>query len=282
LRTCCFTLLLVLALSSCGPKEETPQAVAWAFNSALTLEELSSVIPDNSSPEDSIRIAEQFINSWFREQVVLYHANNALQEDQKEFSTQLEAYRKSLLVYAYESELVSQKLDTVVSDKLITEYYRNNQDNFQLKDYIVQAKFCILDAETPKLNKFSKLFYSKDSLDQEELEEFCIQNSARYYFEENQWLYFDDLLKEVPIEVFDRESFLKKSKTIEFEKDNQLYFLILKDYKLKDGVSPLSLEKENIRNVLLNVRKNELLNKMRNDLFNDAIKKKDIRVVPSK
>lgn len=277
-----FYLLLVLLLTSCSQKEVAPVAVAWAYNSPLTLEELSSVIPDNSSTEDSIRIAESYISTWMREKVVLYHAEMALQEEQKDFSAQLEDYRKSLLIYAYESELVSQKLDTAVSDKLIEDYYRSNQDNYQLKDYIVQARFCILDAETPKLNKFSKLFYSEDSLDREELEEFCIENSARYYFEESQWLYLDDLLKEVPIEVFDRESFLKKNKTIEFEKDNLLYFLVLKDYKLKDSVSPLSLEKENIRSVLLNIRKNELLNKMRNDLFNDAIRKKEIRTVEIK
>lgn len=258
--------------------KEVP-AVAHAYDNILSRAELSSIIPNGTDSLDSIQIADAFINGWLREQVVLHYAEMNLQEEQKDFSKQLEDYRKSLLIYTYEKELIAQKLDTVIEESAIEEYYRNNQDNFQLKDYIVRARFCILDYETPKLRKFNKLFYSEDSVDIVELEEFCINNNARYFLQEEQWLYFDDLIEEVPMEVFDRESFLKKNKTVEFEKDNKLYFLIIRDYKFKDSVSPLSLEKETIKSILLNKRKNELLTKMRNDLFTDAIRKKDVRTL---
>jgi hypothetical protein len=265
---------------SCSQKEEPVVAAARAYDVVLSIDELSSVIPDNSTVEDSLRIAQAYINNWMREQVVLHHAELNLQEEQKDFGRQMEDYRKSLLVYAYESKLIEQKLDTVISEEAIEEYYLNNQDNFQLKDYIVRVKFCILDKETRKLRKFKNLFYSEDSLELSELEDFCIEHNARYFLREDKWMYFEDLLKEVPMEVFDRESFLKKNKNIEFEKGNKLYFLIIKDYKFKDSVSPLSLEKEKIRSILLNKRKNDLLSKMRNDLFNDAIRKKDVKEIP--
>lgn len=279
MRLALFSITVFLLAFGCKPKVKEVPAVAHAYDNILSRAELSSIIPNGTDSLDSIQIADAFINGWLREQVVLHYAEMNLQEEQKDFSKQLEDYRKSLLIYTYEKELIAQKLDTVIEESAIEEYYRNNQDNFQLKDYIVRARFCILDYETPKLRKFNKLFYSEDSVDIVELEEFCINNNARYFLQEEQWLYFDDLIEEVPMEVFDRESFLKKNKTVEFEKDNKLYFLIIRDYKFKDSVSPLSLEKETIKSILLNKRKNELLTKMRNDLFTDAIRKKDVRTL---
>lgn len=270
---------VIALLAACSPPKQEPKSVARAYDMSLSWDELMSAIPDNVSSEDSIRIAQSYINNWLREKVVLRQAELNLTDESKDFTRQLEDYRKSLLIYAFESQLVEQKLDTSLSETEIEAYYRNNQDNFQLKDYIVQARFCILENEPPKLNRFKKLFYSEDSLDIPELEEYCVENGARYFLEESQWLYFDELLKQVPMQVFDRESFLKKNKNISFEKDNKLFFLILKDYKLKDSVSPLSLERDNIRSILLNKRKLELLSNMRNDLFNEAIRKKEIQIV---
>lgn len=253
---------------------------AKAFEKELTLDELRMAIPDDASENDSIRLAETFINSWVREQVVLSHAERNLSEDQKDFSSQIENYRKSLLIYAYENELIRQKLDTAVSDAEIASYYEENTDNFQLKDYIVRVSFAVLDGGIPEkdVKKFRKIFSSDEPGRNDGVENLCQQLNAACFTNDTLWLYFNDLLTDIPLEVYNTEAFLKKYRKIEFEKEGRLYFLIVKEYKLKDSVSPLSFEKDNIRNIILNRRKTELLTKMRNDLFNDAFRKKDVEI----
>lgn len=270
----------ILFIASCA-KQGEPQVklAARAFDKKLSLEELMHAIPNDASEEDSIRLAETFINNWLREQVVLTYAERNLTEEQKIFEKQIEDYRKSLLIYAYENQLINQKLDTLISDEEIEAYYNANSDNFQLRDYIVRVKFAVVDAGIPKMKKFRKAFLSDDPDSLTELDELCQEYKAACFSEDSIWLYFNDLLKDIPMEVYDTESFLKKNKNIEFEGENRVYFLTIKDYKLKDNVSPLSFERDNIKAIILNTRKVELLTKMRNDIFNDAIQKKDAEIM---
>ena len=108
-------------------------------------------------------------------------------------------------------------------------------------------------------------------------ETFCVENGINYFIDEEQWLYFGDLIQEVPLQVYNVERFLKKNKSLTFIEDQKRYFLQIADYKLKDSVSPLSLQKEKIRNIILNRRKLDLLSKMRDDLYQEAVSKNRIQ-----
>ena len=61
---------------------------------------------------------------------VLHKAESNLDDDQKSVEKQLEEYRNSLITYAYETELIKQKLDTVVSEDEIAAFYKNNQNKW--------------------------------------------------------------------------------------------------------------------------------------------------------
>ena len=89
-------------------------------------------------------------------------------------------------------------------------------------------------------------------------------------------MFLKELQEQVPLEVFNAETFLKKNKTIEFEEGNNYYLLTITDFMLNGSVSPLSFEREKIRELILNQRKAELLNKMRDDLYSQALSKKEI------
>ena len=92
------------------------------------------------------------------------------------------------------------------------------------------------------------------------------------YYNAEEWVYFDDLMKKVPIEDYNKRRFIERKKKVFIEEGGNLYFINIYDYKLKDETSPLSFEKEKIKSIILNIRMNELRKKLRLDLYNDAIK----------
>ena len=54
--------------------------------------------------------------------------------------------------------------------------------------------------------------------------------------------------------------------------DDELYFVNIYDYIIKDGTSPMSFEKDKIKSIILNQRANELRKKkLRLDLYDDAL-----------
>jgi hypothetical protein len=273
-------VFLLTASISCQPGQPENQVekgiAAVAYGKRLSWDEIASIVPDNASEEDSSALAERFVNEWLKEQAILSQAEANLSEGEKNFDEELANYRKNLITFAYENKYVQQRLDAVISADEILNYYESNQEIFGLKDYIVKVKFCILQSETPKLKKFRKLFESDASEDLVAVEQFCVDYGASYYLNIDNWMFFEELVSKVPLETYNIESFLRKNPKAEFEKGDKLYFVQVLDYKFKDSVSPLDLVQNQIRSLILNRRKKELLAKMREDLYKSALSSKEI------
>jgi hypothetical protein len=262
---------------SCNKKDNESAVIVKVGEKELTLNDLMDVVPDNSSAQDSADLAEHYIQDWITSQLIIARAETSLPEDKQNFEVLIENYRKTLLTYAYEQEWIRQKLDTTVTENEIEEYYNQNEKNFQLKDYIVKVKFCAVASDSKFLNPLKKLFYSAKPEDFVKWQQMCVDIGAGYYFDEDRWMLWDEFIKQVPLEVYDIEGFLKKKKTVEFEKENNLYLISFTDYQLSGGRSPLSFEREKIRSMIINRRKLTLLENMRQDLLAKALQDGEVK-----
>lgn len=266
-------LVAALMLYSCSyfSTEEIPdEAVARVENKFLYRSELQQLMSPNISVEDSTEIVTNYINKWIEEELLLSRANLNLGETQKNVEQQIEAYRKSLLIYAYEQQVVEQLLDTVVKAEDIEAYYAQHQSDFELKDYIVKVLYVKLSPNAPKIKKVKEWILSNQEKDRNNMLDYCRQFADNFYLNDATWLYFDDLLKEVPLEVYNIDDFLRSKKMVEFNDENYVYMLRIVDFRLKNSISPMVLEKENIRNIILNQRKIKLVSEMIKDIYQDA------------
>ena len=129
------------SLVSCNllrPKHEE-EAVARVNDKYLLKSDIIDAIPEGTLKSDSLVVVSNFIDKWVRKQLMLAKAEEALSEEQKDVEKQLEEYRSSLLIYSYRQKLLQQKMDTVVTDDQIQEYYESNIDNFILSAEVVRA-----------------------------------------------------------------------------------------------------------------------------------------------
>lgn len=275
---------LIVSCTEEQSKEETDKGkiIATVYNYNLYESDLAGVVPAGLTAEDSTRRAENFINSWVREMLLLSKAESNLPANDPEMEKKLRDYRNSLIIYAYETELVQQKLDTVVTDEEIEAYYNDHPNDFQLRDNIVKVIYVKVDQKAPNIPKLKTWVKSDKPQDREELEKYCRQYATNYYLDDNSWLLFDDLLKEVPIETYNRELFLQNNRFVEVADSTHIYFLNIKGFMTRNSQSPLSFEKENIRSIILNKRKLELVDKMHDDLYNEAVENNSIKIYPRK
>ena len=89
---------------------------------------------------------------------------------------------------------------------------------------------------------------------------------------------FTDLIRKIPLTIDDQEEFLSKNKYYEVKDSITNHYVAIAAYKSKESVSPLNFEVENIRTILLNKRKAELLKQMEEDLISDAVKQKKYEI----
>ncbi len=274
--------LLVMQLSACNyfrrDDNEGKDAVARAFDYYLYPEDIQGLVPAGASREDSVTIIKNYIDNWFRQKAVLSKAEQNLADEKKNVEKKLEEYRNSLLTYQYETELIRQKLDTVISEQEIAAFYKNNPDNFELKDNIIKVIYLRLNKKSPKLNKVKEWYRSNAKKDRQLLEDYCHQYALNYFLDDNTWLLFDDLLKEIPIKTYDKEQFLQNNRVVEIEDSSTIYLVNIKGFMVKNSVSPLSFERNNIRMIITNQRKLKLIEQMEKQAYEDALKGNDVEV----
>jgi hypothetical protein len=278
------TALIVFSLfSSCSylkkPESDKPEAaVARVYDKFLYTDDISRMITPGTSSQDSTLMANSFIQSWIKQQVVLHKAETNLDDEKKDVEKKLEEYRNSLITYIYETELVRQRLDTVVNDDEIEKYYQDNQRNFELKDNIIKVLYLKVKKDAPKIQKVKEWYRSSSPKDRLKLEEYCYQFATDFHLDDETWLLFDELLKKAPIKTYDKEAFLRNNRFIEVEDSTDLYLVNIKDMKIRDSLSPLSFVKDDIRVLIINKRKLSLIKEMEKAAYDEALQKNEFEI----
>ncbi len=275
----CF--FLTGALVSCNTHEKSASdriAIARVNDDYLYIDNIRDIVPLGTASKDSIELLNKHIDNWIHETLVIQKAEDNLSETQKNVDKQLMDYRNSLITYAYEKELVTQKLDTVVTNEEIEKYYESNQGNFELKDNIIKVVYVKVNKKAPGINNLRKWYKSDNVKDKEHLADYCHQFAENFYLNDNSWLLFDDLLKEIPLQAYNKELFLQNNRFVEVNDSTNNYFLNIKGFKIRNSRSPLSFEVENIKNIILNKRKLQLITKMKEDVYNDAANNNKIEI----
>lgn len=276
-------LCCIVAITGCSYlSKNNAQILATVANNDLTLTELNAVLPTNIKGKDSVEFVKQYVESWVREQLIVQKAIKNLSTDELNVDEQIEKYKNSLIVYAYQQALIKQQLDTVVSAKEIEEYYAAHEQNFELKDNIIKVNYIRINNKSPKLSEIKQLYRSNDTKDLEKLKAICVQYADNYYFDNGTWLLFDDLLKEIPIKTYNQEQYIQNNRSVELRDSANSYFANIIGFKINNSSSPLSFETENIKQILLNTRKLALIQRAEKTIYTEGIKNKEAIIIPTK
>ena len=267
-------LLLIFATSCSGFfKKKNERVLARAYDDYLYESDLKGVVAPGTLPKDSLVITRIYIESWVRQRLIIQQAEKNLTGAQMDFTKQLENYKNSLTIFAYENALVKQNLDTLITDEETQNYYDANQQNFLLKDNIVLVQYVKLPLKSVISKQIKKLLNSDDQSDKTLLTELCEKNAADYFLDNENWLLFNDVLKQIPVKTYNQEEFLKNHRDLEYQDSMYVYLVRFKDFKIKESVSPLNFERQRIRDIILNKRKIDLIGRMQDDIYTNAHKK---------
>jgi hypothetical protein len=272
-------LLIIIAFStvliSCFTKEEG-EIIASVNEKDLFLNEVLAEMPNQI--EDSAYFVERYLNDWVRKQLMIYHAELNLRSDLQDYEKQIEQYRSSLLIYAYQQELLNQNFDTTIAFNEIESYYEQYKNEFKLTKNIFKGRLIIVDKFAPDLASLNKWYKSDKENSIESLDDYCQQFAKEYYLKDDKWQFFSIFNQMLPELIEEEEYFLRNTKGIWFEDAGFRYYLFVKDYQIKGGISPLAVEKEKIKNVLLNKKKIKYLKQLEDELYQNGLALEKIKI----
>jgi hypothetical protein len=271
----------VFLLTGCKNNNVQPQrrAVAEVGKVVLYYDQMPNLIQKGVNNDDSVALFQNYINKWAKRQLLLQKAEDNLSPASKlKIEKQIEETRSNLLIYEYQQQMIIEKLDTLISDAEMEDYYANNEKTFVLNTNIVKVLFIKLPFETPDLNKIRVLIRSNDHNDLLQLESLCYQFAEKFEDFNEDWIPMDQLIAELHTNIPDEENFLKRNTFLETNDSTSTYLVSFRDYRLRSSLAPFEYVKNDIKRIIWNTRRFEFIQSLENGIYNDALKDNSFKI----
>ena len=269
--------LLLLTAVSCEMASSLvhdDQPVARVGKENLYRSEIEGRIPGMMSPEDSAGFAERYIRLWAMDRLYADVAEKQLSKSELDVSAELESYRRSLLRYRYEQRYLNDRLDTLISDRQISDYYEAHEADFALREPLMKIRFVDIMKDSPDLDEILALMSSDGHGDLARADSLARVSALRYFDNSGSWMSASDLARyfgtsaSEMLDAMDEDMII-----IEPENRGDILAAYVCDM-VESGTAPLEYCTPVIRDIILSNRKHELLAALERDLLDEALDSK--------
>lgn len=263
---------LLFGLGGCKRREnhkgKTPLVeVAGKF---LYKEDLTAVLPLNLSADDSVLFAEHYIRNWIEDALLYDKAEGNVPEDDR-IRKLVESYRKALVMHTYQEELVSQQLAGEITAEEVAAYYEKNKSLFLLEKPIAKGLFIKVPLKSSGLSDVRR-WYKKNTREAvEQLEKYSLRNAVTYDYFYDRWKPLEEIEAQIPVKTWKTgDGFLERNRNVELKDTAFCYFLHIEEYQSEGKQKPLDFAEEEIKEILINLKRVEFINKVKEDLYRQA------------
>ncbi|MBO7641138.1 MAG: hypothetical protein J6S66_05235 [Bacteroidales bacterium] len=269
-------LLAVLLVTSCKSISSflhDGEVVAKVGKHKLFATELEEYIPGGIAPEDSIRLALQYIDKWAMDMLFMDMAESELTKAEKDVTKEIESYRRSLLKYRYEQQYVNQRLDTAVAQTQIEKYYNDHLDRYVLVRPIVKARFARISEDSPNLSAVRKNMTAEQDTGGEDMlvsDSLTTASSLLYTDFGKQWVDIVELAREFEVDYLTLQAALKNGVAEIKDGKGNVCIAHVSDMKKAGETGPVEYYADEIRENILSTRKQNLLSGLERELIEKA------------
>jgi hypothetical protein len=276
-----FILFLIWLPVGCKKSNSTDKRIPLAKIDQIVLyyDEIPQLIQTGINKDDSAAIVQNYINKWAKRELLLQKAEENLDPAMKaDIARQLEETRTNLVIYQYQRQMMLEKMDTVISETELENYYAANEKSFLLNSNIVKALFIKLPLETPDLDKMRRLARSNNQDDLQQLESYCYQFAEKFDDFNEQWIPMTRLTVELKEDIDNEENFLRRNTFFETTDSTSVYLISIRDYRLRTSLAPYEYVKDDIKRIIWNTRRFEFIQSLENGIYNDALKQNSFKI----
>ena len=261
-------------LSETAAQMRHGEVIARVGKHRLHRSDLAKFIPAGVSPEDSIGLAQRYINAWASEILMLDMAQGQLSKSQKDVSAELEEYRRALLKYRYEQLYINQRLDTLVTEEEVSAYYKANQDKFKLDRPVIRSRYLIIPEDSRSLKEIRQKMSSNDEDDLMQADSLAFTTAIKYVDSSDTWMDAIILAQELGVDYSSLLSSIKNSFAEITDESGNLHLAYIVEMVPGGKPAPLEYCSDRIKDIILSARKHSLETSLEKNLLQDALQSK--------
>lgn len=274
-------LISLIVFQSCSTykQSESKTVLAKVNDEILYLEDVLFLKPKDLIAQDSIDFVAQYIENWTSKEAIANYAEKNTLYHSELIELKIEDYRKNLIIHEFHNQILNQKLDTIVSDIELNNYYKNHKNEFlelneEVKgifikgDNSITSLYNYLQEEknsfTAKKNILTFLKKHKDFKSKIFLDNWV---TPKY---EMEWIPFQN----IDLKPLNKNQFLVYKKT----QDNDNFLFVIFDFKSENNISSFENLKPRIKSIILNARKIALIKSNEEEIIKKAVEQNQIEI----
>lgn len=268
-------VLLTTACSEGGKKSDSKlddNVIAVVDGVQLRIEDVMRDMPTGITATDSTTFMRMYVENWVLKQLKMKRAKEVLSSSD-DIERLVEGYRQSLIMRQLDQYYIDKMLDTEITDKQISAYYRAHSAAFKLDHNVVQG----VVVKVPKGFRNTSTLQtaitnSAKEGNWQELDALAEKHSLSVVNMTAQWVSYSDFLSNLPTERSRTyNDLITKTSVQQMTSDDAIFYFIITNRALKGQIAPLASVESDIRRRLYAERRDEIVEEYETELKRESV-----------
>ena len=273
-----FSSMLVMLTSACSEAEKKSDSklddsvIAVVDGVQLRIEDVMRDMPTGITATDSTTFMRMYVENWVLNRLKIKRAEEVLSSSD-DIERLVEGYRQSLIMRQLDQYYIDKMLETEITDKQISAYYRAHSAAFKLDHNVVQG----VVVKVPKGFRNTSTLQTaitnsaKDG-NWQELDAMAEKHSLSVINMTSQWVSYSDFLSNLPTERSRTyNDLITKTSVQQMTTDDAVFYFIITNRALKGELAPLASVESDIRRRLYAERCDEIVAEYETELKRESI-----------
>lgn len=262
---------LLVFLFSCDFQND--EIVCEVGKYQLSEDELEEIILLNEGDLNNSQDRDKAIEEWVDMQLLKLELEEIAPEILNSNRQKVEQELAERNLFELENQFIRENLDSIITDSEVQSYYEKNRENYVRQSYIVRALYLKVADTLGNHNAIAESFLLKNDKHKEDVKKYANLYATNFYFEDKKWIYFEDLVRDIPISESKKKELIVNRDNAIFKESGFTHFINILDYRLKNISSPMEVEKKLIEKHILKRRVNVLREEARETIIENVRQK---------
>jgi hypothetical protein len=185
-------------------------------------------------------------------------------------------YRASLVLNTYQQKLMTNSLDTAVSEQELRNFYESNKELYNLETPIMRCLFVKVPNAAPNIKDFEKWWDGGRKEDKNRIYTYASNYANTFMLVDSTWHRAERIALELPKGTINPEELSSGEYTR--KDDNFSYFLKILKVKNKRDQAPFEFIRDQASKFILHQRKQKLIEDKREEVFKRELQANNVQI----
>jgi hypothetical protein len=258
--------------------DDTPEPIllAQVFDYKLYFDDIKDLIQGYATAEDSIQQVRSLTDHWVRDRLILVEAEKNFPKEAN-MNKLLEDYRQSLLRHFFEQRTLEERLDTVITESDLLNYYEANKEQHRLESGILRCYYFKIKKPLARADKILVWWKTFPQQHLQDVLTYADKHAKTNWPDSTQWYEMQMVVQLFPEGTLSPAA-IRSNRGIVREDRDFIYLLYPLEVYQEHDIAPLDRIREQAARYILHQRELELLDRISKEIYDRDIKNEKVKI----